>query len=233
MEIRGERECQSCGTRWSYFQTGSVSCPDCGSMVSVGTGDRKRHTDSPVELDLTSLAAGIDERPLTDITDELAERCRTYTARRGFLRAGQLVALDDAYLTAVELRHAADLFERIDDPTPPERLYVVSLLRAVDTGERPTAGEVPTRLREARGLAAADAALAYRSAITELDGSSSELREATSRLREHAKRIEALGGDVPPATADAVIDATRAIGRGLIADDQTAITEAANRLREL
>ncbi len=233
MEIRGERECRDCGTHWSYFETGSVACPDCGSMVSVGTGDRKLHTDAPVELELVDLAAQTDEQPLATITDEVAQRCRTYVTRRGFVRGGELAPLDDVYLTAVELRHAADLFDRLDEPTAPERLYVVSLLRAADTGERPSTSDVPSRLREARGLAAADAAVSYKNAITRLYDSTESLREVTSRLRDRAKRIDALDGDVAPAEADAVIDATRTVGRGLLADDDTAIETAARRLREL
>lgn len=230
MEIRGERECKECGTRWSYFETGSVECPDCGSLVSVGRGDRKLHTDAPVELKLTDLLARVDEEPLGDLTEEIAERCRPYVNRRGFVRAGELASLDDAYLTAVELRHAADIFSRVDDPTDPERLYLVSLLRAVDTGNRPPPAEVPDRLREARGLAAADAALEYRSAITRLTEPIGDLRTALSRIRDRAKRIEALDGDVAADEAEALVRATRAVGRALVLDDSEAVDEALDLL---
>lgn len=230
MEIRGERECKECNTRWSYFQTGSVACPDCGSLVSVGTGGRKLHTDAPVELELTDVIAAIDDEPLAAAMESVPERCREYAARRGFLRGGELVSLDDVYLTAVELRHAADIVGRLDEPTTQEELYVVSLLRAVDTGERPPASDVPERFHETRGLAAADAADSYRSAITRLVEPSGELRTALSRLRERTKRIDALDGNVSPAEAAAVVRAARAIGRGVRADDDDAIREGLDAL---
>ncbi|MXR22522.1 endonuclease Q family protein, partial [Halobacterium bonnevillei] len=53
MDVRGERECKSCGTRWSYFETGSVACPECGSVRSVGVGERSQHTDGNATLDLS------------------------------------------------------------------------------------------------------------------------------------------------------------------------------------
>ena len=226
MEIRGERECRECGTRWSYFRTGSVSCPSCGSLVSVGTGDRKLHTDAPVELDLADVIARVDAEPLVEVASDAADRCRTYVNRRGFIRAGELASLDDAYLTAVESRHAADIFARLNEPTDVEELYFVSLLRAVDTGERPSAADVPDRLREARGSAAADATLTYRAAITRVHDPTGRLRTAVSRLRDRAKRIDALDGDVSPEEADRLIDATRAVGRSLVADDPDALDEA-------
>ena len=98
MEIRGERECKDCGRRWSYFETGEIECPDCGSLRSVGTGSRARHTDGHEDLELTDLVAEVDERPLSELADEIGELYRSYLATRGFIRGGQLRALDDAYL---------------------------------------------------------------------------------------------------------------------------------------
>jgi DNA-directed RNA polymerase subunit RPC12/RpoP len=37
MKIRGERECTDCGTRWSYYDTASVECPQCGSRDTFRT----------------------------------------------------------------------------------------------------------------------------------------------------------------------------------------------------
>jgi uncharacterized Zn finger protein (UPF0148 family) len=233
MEIRGERECKECGTRWSYFETGSIACPDCGSLHSVGTGDRARHTDGHEDLELTDLLVKIDDVPLSELADEIEERCRSYLATRGFIRGGELRALDDAYLVAAELRQATDLFTRLRDPTDPERLYVVSLLRAADTGERPPAADVPKRMREARGLASADATLEYRSEINALfEDLDSEPLSVSSSLRDRAKRVRALQGDVAPDEADALVMAARELGRYLITDDSDALTTAREKLEE-
>lgn len=233
MEIRGERECKDCGRRWSYFETGEIECPDCGSLRSVGTGSRARHTDGHEDLELTDLVAEVDERPLSELADEIGERCRSYLATRGFIRGGQLRALDDAYLVAAELREAVDLYSRLRDPTDPETLYVVSLLRAADTGERPAADEVPPRLREARGLAAAAAVSEYRSEIRTLyDDVEPEAVTVLSTLRDRAKRVQALDGDVAPAHADGLVAAARELGRALITDDESALAAARERLVE-
>ena len=51
MKVRGRRECEACGARWSYFDTGEVTCPDCGSLHSVGLDDeRALHTASTATL---------------------------------------------------------------------------------------------------------------------------------------------------------------------------------------
>lgn len=232
MEVRGERECKECGARWSYFETGSVACPNCGSLRSVGTGDRKRHTDAPAELDLDPVLARLDDEPLADLTDEVKRACRSYLRKRGFIRAGELKPLDDAYLAAAELLQAADLYGRLRAPTDDEEWYVTSLLRAADTGERPAAEDVPPRLRKARGLAAASVVLTYRGDVsTFLEGSSdSEVRRTLGTLREHAKRVEALGGDVDPTEADELVAAARELGRHLIVDDADALAAARDRL---
>ena len=230
MEIRGRRECKACGNRWSYFETGTVECPDCGSLESVGTGDREHHTDGHEDLELTDLLVAVDETPLADLTDDLERRCRSYLATRGFLRGGELRALDDAYLVAAELRQAADLFSRLREPTDPERLYVVSLLRAADTGERPPAAEVPERLRAARGLAAARAVLTYRSEVTTVTEPTGDLASVLSTLRDRAKRVEALQGGVAPSEADALVAAAREVWRHVVADDDEALARARETL---
>jgi hypothetical protein len=233
MEIRGRRECKACGNRWSYFDTGSVTCPACGSLRSVGTGDREQHTDGHAELDLTELLVAVDDQPLGALTDELAETCRSYLSTRGFVRGGELRALDDAYLVAAELRHAADIYGRLREPTDPERLYVVSLLRASDTGQRPPAAEVPDRFRPARGLAAADAVLRYRTEVTTVVDPDAELGSLLSSLRDRGKRIEALQGDVPATEADALVAAAREVWRAVAADDEEAVARAREELAKL
>jgi uncharacterized Zn finger protein (UPF0148 family) len=121
MEIRGERECKDCGTRWSYYETGSVSCPECGSLHSVGVDDdRKLHTAESVEFDLTEARERFHSEPEDEALDSVAEACREYQRKRGFVDAGALRELDDDYLVAGELRHVADLVDRSFDPTDDE-----------------------------------------------------------------------------------------------------------------
>jgi hypothetical protein len=251
MEVRGERECAECGTRWSYFETGSVACPECGSLRSVGTGERRRHTDAPAELALDSVLADLDAVPLAELVDEVKSTCRTYLRKRGFVRGGDLVPLDDAYLAAAELLHAADVYGRLAGPgggrggaggpgevspgvTDDEEWYVTALLRAADTGERPSAHEVPPRMREARGLGAAEAVLEYRSDVAAYldDRPDGEARRTLGSIRDRAKRVEALEGDVDPEEADALVAAAAELGRHLIADDPDALASARERLRE-
>lgn len=234
MEIRGERECRECGTKWSYYETGSVACPECGSLRSVGTGERKRHTDAPVELELGPVLARVGEEPIVDLTEEVKRICRSYVRKRGFIRGGELKPLDDAYLAAAELVQAADLYRRLREITDDEEWYVVALLRAADTGERPPTADVPARMREARGLAAASAVLEYRRDVSSYldDAPDPGARRVLGVLRERAKRIEALGGDVPPAEADSLVDAARDIGRYLIVGEPEALAEAQDRLAD-
>ncbi|WP_020220593.1 DUF7117 family protein, partial [Halarchaeum acidiphilum] len=101
MEVRGERECTACGTRWSYYETGSVQCPECGSVRSVATEDERReHTDGAptIDLDDAVLAAGRDDYRAA--AREARDAVRDYTHERGFVRGGELLDLDDAVLAA-------------------------------------------------------------------------------------------------------------------------------------
>ena len=111
MKIRGERECQSCGTRWSYYETGSVACPNCGDLRSVGVDARTAHTDAPVSLDLSAHRERFGDSPETlprSGTDELQSDLREYCRKRGFIDGGRLAPLDGTYLAARELLEAVD-----------------------------------------------------------------------------------------------------------------------------
>ncbi len=268
MRVRGERECGSCGTRWSYYETGSVACPSCGGLRSVGVDDRAMHTDAPVDLDLASHrdrfgdAAGTLPRTGVDaLRDDLREYCR----RRGFIDAGRLTALDETYLAARELLEAIDCFDRLRDPVDADREYVLALLSGADDGKRPPADRVPRALREARGMAAVRAVEAYRAdtlsfleevesltgaadgggrTTTDDDGSERVItvtgdapaargapaRDALERLRERAKRADALDGDVSAATADALVDAANAVGEFVRTGDERALASAERAL---
>ncbi len=225
MDIRGDRECTDCGTRWSYFETGSVGCPACGSLRSVATGERSRHTDRQVRFDLTAVRGLIDEEPLADVADTATEACREYVRNRGFVRGGSLQDLDDTYLAAVELRHVAHVAARRTRLTPDEELYVLALLRDADAGERPDLQDVPATMREPRGLTVADAVRAYRRDVRAwLDARDTAPPPGAASLLEtlldHETRLRLLEGDVPPETAEGLLEATRTLADGLRGDRQ-------------
>ncbi len=243
MRVRGERECQDCGHRWSYFETGAVECPACGSLRSVGVDERRQHTDAAVDLELTAAR----ERAETDLPaalDAAAEECREYVRRRGFVRGGELRDLDDTYLAAAELVHAADLADRgmhadLDDA---ERIYLLALLQGADTGERPEPEGVPESLRAARGLAYADCVEDYRGELRDwLDdrGESDDAREvpavrvALDGIEGLVTRTQALQGDVPPGEVEALVAAVREVARALRDGDETALATARDRVERL
>jgi len=68
MEIRGTRECRSCGRQWSYYETGTIRCPDCGAIRSVGIDERRQlHTDGAAELDLEPVREALADEPLARV----------------------------------------------------------------------------------------------------------------------------------------------------------------------
>ncbi|RLM62535.1 hypothetical protein [Halorubrum sp. Atlit-26R] len=288
MKVRGERECQSCGTRWSYYETGSVACPSCGDLRSVGVDARTAHTDTSASIDLSAHRERFGDAPDTlprSGTEDLQSDLREYCRKRGFIDGGRLATLDETYLAARELLEAVDCFERLREPTDADREYLLALLAGADDGDRPPADEVPTALREARGMAAVRAVEAYRSDALDfldeleagadrndadrndadrngtdrndaesvdtesddveidetesdeeaptvtVDGENPEARigparDAFERLRDRVTRVDALGGDVPPAAADALVEAADALGEYVRTGDETALTNA-------
>jgi len=235
MKIRGERECQGCGTRWSYYETGSVSCPSCGSVHSVGVDERTEHTASADDLDLTPVRKRSDELELADLAGEAESVCGEYVRGAGFITAGELQSLDDTYLAAEELRHVGARLRRAMRVSDDEEYYFLELLAGADEGERPLPTDVPDSLRSARGLAAAAAVDAYRTDVRRFleDDPDRTAARLLASLDEHRKRVEALDGDVSPRTAESLVDVARAVGRGLVYDDETAFVEAENRLANL
>jgi len=233
MKVRGRRECKECGTRWSYYETGSVHCPNCGSMKSVGVDDRTRHTDSPVEFDLTPVRNRIDDDPLRDVAGAAVDLAREYVRERGFVDAGELRPLDDTFVAATELRHVGAELSRELRRSEAEELYFLDLLRGADEGERPPAEEVPDAFRSAYGLAMADAVGDYqRDLRTYLEEHPHpEAHSVSGRVRDHRKRIEALDGDVDPRDADRLLHAARDLGKYVFADEESALVTADNWLR--
>lgn len=236
MKVRGERECQDCGTRWSYYETGSIECPACGSLRSVGVeSERKLHTAGAVTLDLSSVRNATDEEPLRRVAELAVEETRPFVRGSGFIDAGTLLPLSDTYLAASELRAVADEVRRRSRLTDDEEYYFLSLLRGTDQEERPPIDEVPDSLAAARGLAYANAVKAYRSDLREYLSEHPDplVDPVLETLGEHVKRVRALDGAVPAADAERLVRAARAVGDYLIDGDETLLTEAQERLSRL
>lgn len=243
MKVRGERECQNCGARWSYFETGDVSCPDCGSLRSVAVEEeRTRHTDAPADVDLTPYRSAIaDDADPSTFARDLERDCRTYLRRRGFVHAGDLRPLDDRYLAVRELLTAVVDYERdrrvgVDygaDDDDVER-YLLALLAGADAGERPAPEDVPGPMAAARGLAYATAVDDYREEVATYlqDRPDEAARRVLGRIRDQTRRIQALDGDVPPATVETLVRACRDL-QSYLAGDETALAAATDRLDRL
>jgi uncharacterized Zn finger protein (UPF0148 family) len=232
MEIRGQRECSACGARWSYYETGEIACPDCGSIRSVGIDDPTEHTAGTATLDLTPVRADIDDREVRTLADRAAERTRDYLRTVGFVHAGSLQPLDDTYLAASELRRVATTLGRVMQIEDGERLYFYELLRGADGGDRPGPDDVPETLSPERGLAVAASVEGYlrdlRRTIDERDG---DVDTVLSGVTARRKRIEALDGDVDPAEAERLVRTVRDLSAYLREDDEAALARGLERLR--
>lgn len=235
MEIRGQRECKDCGQEWSYYDTGSVACPNCESLRSVGIGDRQRHTDAPASLDLTAILSSLEEADIGAIADEVTDSLRAYTRKRGFINAGELQPLDEEFLIAHELTQALDIYGRLRDPHEQVEYYVLALLRGASDGERPEPDAVPPAMREARGLGYAEAVSAYRRDLLEWldDHPDSEARRTLGTLHEQLKRLKALQGDVDPEAAEGLVVAARKVGSYLETGNEEPLSSARDRLARL
>lgn len=237
MRIRGERECRDCGRRWSYYETGSVSCPNCDSIESTGVGERERHTADPITLELSPARELAGGGRFEEALGEASDRCGEYVRRQGFVRGGELLAFDDTYLAAAELRAVSreqrrDL--RVDEE---EEIYLLALLRGADVGERPAPRDVPDTeaMRSARALAYAKAIREYRSEVgTYLDDHPDpEAASVLGSIGEHVKRVQALDGDVGLRTIETLVEATKAVGRAIRTEDEGALATARDRLDRL
>ena len=103
MEVRGIRECQNCGTRFSYYDTGDPACPDCGSLHTVGVGDRALHTDRPADLELSGALAALEAGRYRDDGNEAEETVCEYVVRGSVINGGEVRDLYGVYLAAATL----------------------------------------------------------------------------------------------------------------------------------
>lgn len=233
MKLRGRRECVDCGERWSYFETGGIECPGCGSVRSVARDDDAAlHTASGDGLDLREARRAIDDRPLREVAELAADASRSFLADRGFLRGGELQPLDDVTVAAAELRPVADRVRRSMAPDEDAEWYLLELLRGAPEGERPDT--VPDGFEDARGLGIADAVERYRADLARYleEHPDPAARRALGTLRDHHRRVEALDGAVPPAHAERLLEAARELGAALRGDDG-ALARAEDRLSRL
>jgi len=235
MRIRGERECQNCGSRWTYYETGSVECPDCGSVRSVGVDERTRHTASPVTLELTPAREMIDVEPPERVADRAAECAAEFVRRDGFIDAGDLQPLGDTFVAAMELKHVGRAIARSMTVTDDEERFLLALLDGAASGQRPPPDSVPETLVPVRGLAAAATVSEYRRDLRQYldDDPDERARTVLGAVEDHRTRVAALDGDVSPAQAEALIEAARAVGTHLIEDDPDALDRARDHLSEL
>jgi len=234
MKVRGERECTACGARWSYYETGEITCPDCGSIRSVGVGERAEHTAGTATLDLTGVMGNVEDADLRTLADDAAETTREYLRAAGFVHGGELQPLSDSHLAASELRRVATTLGRVMQVDEDERLYFFELLRGADQGDRPAPEAVPATLHPERGLAVAASAEQYVRDIRRVRGDGSResaVDSVLSGVTARRKRIEALDGDVDPAEAETLVAALRDLSASLREDDETALARAGERLQ--
>ncbi|MFB6132274.1 MAG: TFIIB-type zinc ribbon-containing protein [Halanaeroarchaeum sp.] len=235
MQIRGERTCTECGTTWSYFETGSVACPQCGSVLSTGRGNRTQHTDRAADLDLGEARARAAEESLEEALSSAAQACLSYVRQKGFVDEGSLRELDDDYVYAQELRHTAVLARSFLELDSSEEAYLLGMLHG-PPDDRPGPAEAPERLRPGRALGVASAVRDYRDDVRAwLEGRTADAdgRKRLETLSEHRKRVHALDGEVPPSTAEDLLNAARAVGRYYRNGDDASLDEADRALERL
>ncbi len=231
MEVRGERECTACGTQWSYYETGEVTCPSCGSVRSVGVEERALHTASATGLDLTPVRQAVETEPLHEVAGLAADRAASYVRSAGFVDGGELQPLGAVYPAAAELRRVGATVARSMAVSDAEELYVLELLRIADSGERPDPEEVPDSLRAERGLAVTASVDGYLTDLRRwLDDREPPVDSVLSSVTTHRKRIEALDGDVDPAESERLLLTVQDLSAYLREGDEMALARAQERL---
>jgi predicted RNA-binding Zn-ribbon protein involved in translation (DUF1610 family) len=230
MELRGTRECTACGEQWSYYETGEITCPACGSVRSVGVDDRRLHTAGTATLNLTPVQDEVDTASTRDLAAQAADHCREYCKTVGFVAAGELKPLADGYLAAMELRRVGTTLRNALSISETEEAYFLQLLQTADRDERPAPAAVPDSLRAERGRAIAASVDTY---LTDLRRVTEERDPAVdgvlSTITARRKRIEALDGDLDPAETERLVSAVRDLYSYLTTGDETALARATER----
>lgn len=231
MELRGTRECQSCGTQWSYYETGELTCPDCGSMRSLGIDEPTEHTAGRAELDLSDIRHDVDSESVQTLANRAGAETRDYLRSVGFVHAGELQPLEGTPLAASELRRVAATLGRVMRLEDDEELYFLELLRVADQNERPDPSEIPETLYPERGLAVASMLDIYLNDIRRVyEQREQDVDSILSSVKSRRKRIEALDGDVGPAEAERLVQTVRDLSAYLREDDETALARALERI---
>lgn len=234
MRVRGRRECKECGERWSYYDSGDVNCPECGSLHSVGIDESTMHTASAREFDLSDARGMVDAHPMWDIASEAGEETREYVREKGFVKAGELQPLDETYLAAQELLFVSNAVERAMSLTDEEEAFFLSLLDDADTGGRPSPEQVPDAMRAPVGLGLAEAADEYRREISDfLDETPSEVAGLLETLDDLVSRVQAVDGDVPAKSAERLAEGARNLGLGVAEGDEEKLRTAHKQFESL
>ena len=237
MRARGRRKCHSCGTLWSYFDAGSITCPSCGSARSEGTDTEPvLHTAGAATFDPTGIRQLLEAEDITTAIRELEPRCRVYLRDAGFIDHGTLLPLEDSVVAIAELLESATHLDMPQAAPPSVELeaYLFDLVESAMGGPRPGGEAVPDQARHIRALGVARAVRMYFGECHRwMRARKRNGHPAIGAVRTHIARIEALEGDIDPSSAEAILDATRAIGEGLRHDDVDHFTRAESQLADL
>lgn len=222
MRIRGERECVDCGTRWSYYETGSITCPDCSSLQSVACDDPTQHTTTEAELDLTDVRADIETASLADLAAETADRCRAHVRQLGFIHGGEPRAPTNREFVAAELAQVARQIKLGTGDGPAVESHFLELLRGVEAGTRPDPGAVPKACWAPRAAGYATVLRSFRRELASWSRdheTGSTARRALERFDTHVTRLDQLAGPVPPGSVEPLVAASRSLATGLAGEE--------------
>ncbi|ERG89250.1 MAG: hypothetical protein J07HX5_01406 [halophilic archaeon J07HX5] len=230
MQLGGDRECTACGTRWSYYDTGGVRCPDCESPRSVSVGESAEHTAGTATFDLTSLRAALADEPVGALADRAADQARTYLRQAGFVDAGVLQPFTAQYAAAAELRRAGRTAGRLSSLETDEQRYLLALLRGADRGDRPSPADIPDSFHPERGLAVAASVETYLRELQRVVVPDDQLARALATITTRRKRIEALDGAVEPTAAEQLFETTQTL-YAAVNGDNTPLEQTIGQLR--